>query len=76
MQNRGGGIGIEPRYGHGFFIQEHRGVSLLHRGGTITGFGAFVVVVPEYRFAVIIFANRTGAILRKSLEKAWRCYFR
>ncbi|MCA1592762.1 MAG: beta-lactamase family protein [Acidobacteria bacterium] len=58
------------RYGHGFFIQEHRGVHLLHHGGTINGFGAFVVIVPEHRFAVIIFANRTGAILGKSLEKA------
>jgi CubicO group peptidase (beta-lactamase class C family) len=58
------------QYGHGFFIQEHRGVHLLHHGGTINGFGAFVVIVPEHRFAVIIFANRTGAILSKSLEKA------
>jgi CubicO group peptidase (beta-lactamase class C family) len=58
------------KYGHGFFIQEHRGVHLLHHGGTINGFGAFVVIVPEYRFAVIIFTNRTGAILGKSLEKA------
>ena len=58
------------RYGHGFFIQEHRGVHLLHHGGTINGFGAFVVIVPEHRLAVIIFANRTGAILNKSLERA------
>lgn len=58
------------RYGHGFFIQEHRGVHLLHHGGTINGFGAFVVMVPEHRLAVIIFANRTGAILSRSLERA------
>lgn len=58
------------KYGHGFFIQEHRGVHMLHHGGTINGFGAFVVIVPEHRFALIIFANRTGAILSKSLEKA------
>ena len=58
------------KYGHGFFIQEHRGVHLLHHGGTINGFGAFVVMAPKYRFAVIIFANRTGSILSKSLEKA------
>ena len=58
------------KYGHGFFIQEHRGVHLLHHGGTINGFGAFVVMAPEYRCAVIIFANRTGSILSKSLEKA------
>jgi len=58
------------QYGHGFFIQEHRGVHLLHHGGTINGFGAFVAIVPEHRFAIMIFANRTGAILSKSLEKA------
>lgn len=29
------------KYGHGFFIQEHRGVHLLHHGGTITGFWRF-----------------------------------
>lgn len=58
------------KYGHGFFIQQHRGVHVLHHGGTINGFGAFVLIVPEHRFAVIIFTNRTGAILSKSLEKA------
>lgn len=58
------------KYGQGFFIQEHRGIHLLHHGGTINGFGAFVVMVPAHRFAVIIFSNRTGAILSKSLEKA------
>ena len=39
---------------HGFFVQEHRG--LAHPapgGGTINGFGAFLVLVPEKRFAVI-----------------------
>jgi CubicO group peptidase (beta-lactamase class C family) len=58
------------KYGHGFFIQEHRGIHLLHHGGTINGFGAFVVMAPEHKFAIIMFANRTGAILSKSLEKA------
>jgi len=57
-------------YGHGFFIQEHLGVHLLYHGGTINGFGAFVVIAPERRFAVLIFTNRTGAILSASLEKA------
>lgn len=58
------------KYGHGLFIQEHRGVHLLHHGGEIPGFGAFVVMAPEYRFAIIIFANKTGAILSKSVQKA------
>lgn len=58
------------QYGHGFFIQEHRGVHLLHHGGEIPGFGAFVAMAPKHRFAVIIFTNRSGAILSKSVEKA------
>ena len=58
------------KYGHGLFIQEHRGVHILHHGGTIGGYGAFLAMGPEHRFAVIIFANRTGAILSKSVEKA------
>jgi len=58
------------KYGHGLFIQDYRGVHLLHHGGIIIGFGAFVIMVPEQRFAVIALANRTGSILGKSLEKA------
>jgi len=64
------GLFESAKYGHGFFIQEHRGVHVLHHGGIISGFGAFVVIAPEHRFAIIIFTNRTGAILSKSLEKA------
>ena len=60
----------DAKYGHGLFIQEHRGVHMLHHGGTIGGYGAFLAMAPEHRFAVIIFANRTGAILSKSVEKA------
>lgn len=58
------------RYGHGLFTLEYRGVRLLHHGGVINGFGAFVLMAPEHRFAVIILANRTGSILGRSLEKA------
>jgi CubicO group peptidase (beta-lactamase class C family) len=58
------------RYGHGFFIQEYRGEHILHHGGTIDGFGSYIVIAPQQRFAVIIFANRTGSILSKSLQKA------
>ncbi|HEY9285750.1 MAG TPA: serine hydrolase domain-containing protein [Pyrinomonadaceae bacterium] len=58
------------RYGHGLFIQEHRGVRLLHHGGVINGFGAFVLLAPAHRVAVIVLANRTGSILGRSLEKA------
>ncbi|HZI17360.1 MAG TPA: serine hydrolase domain-containing protein [Pyrinomonadaceae bacterium] len=58
------------QYGHGLFLHEYRGVRVLHHGGIINGFGAFVLMAPEQRFAVILLANRTGSILGKSLEKA------
>ncbi len=58
------------KYGHGFFILEHRGVRLLHHGGAINGFGAFVLLAPEHRLAIIVLANRSGSILGKTVEKA------
>lgn len=58
------------KYGHGFFTLEYRGARLLHHGGVINGFGAFVLMAPDHRVAVIILANRTGSILGKTLEKA------
>ena len=62
------------QYGHGFFLQEHRGVRILHHGGTIVGFGAFIVLVPEKRFAVVVMANRTGTILGKTVEAAMELF--
>ena len=58
------------KYGHGFFALEYRGVRLLHHGGVINGFGAFVLMAPEHRLAVVVLANRTGSILGKTVEKA------
>jgi CubicO group peptidase (beta-lactamase class C family) len=58
------------KYGHGLFVTEYRGVRVLHHGGTINGFGAFVLMAPEHRVAVIVLANRTGAILGRTVEKA------
>lgn len=57
-------------YGHGLFILNYRGVRVLHHGGVINGFGAFVLLAPEHRFAVIVLANRTGSILGRTVEKA------
>lgn len=61
-------------YGHGFFLQEHRGLHILHHGGTIPGFGAFVVLVPDKRFAVILLANKTGTILGRTAETAMELF--
>jgi len=58
------------KYGHGLFLQEHRGLRVLQHGGTINGFGSLIVMVPEHRFAVIVFANKSGSLLGKTVEKA------
>jgi CubicO group peptidase (beta-lactamase class C family) len=62
------------KYGHGFFIQEHRGLRILHHGGIIPGFGAFMVLVPEKQFAVIVMANKSGAVFGKTTEKAMELF--
>lgn len=62
------------KYGHGFFLQEHRGLPTVFHGGTINGFGAFMLLVPEKRFAVIVMANKTGTALGKTTEKAMELF--
>lgn len=62
------------QYGHGFFLQEHRGLRILHHGGIINGFGAFIVLVPEERFAVVLMANKTGTIMGRTAEVAMELF--
>ena len=38
--------------------------------GLLPGFGALLQMVPLQRFAVIVLANRSGALLNKTAEKA------
>jgi CubicO group peptidase (beta-lactamase class C family) len=58
------------RQGYGMRVGTIRGVRVVeHRGGT-TGFGALLRMAPEHRFAVIILANSTLALLSKTTEKA------
>ncbi|MDX6693687.1 MAG: hypothetical protein QOF02_1290 [Blastocatellia bacterium] len=58
------------RQGYGMRVGTYRGVRLVeHRGGT-TGFGALLRMAPEHRFAVIILANSTLALLSKTTDKA------
>jgi CubicO group peptidase (beta-lactamase class C family) len=62
------------QYGYGFFIQDHRGVRVLHHGGTIVGFGAFIVLVPDKKFAVVVMANKTGTIMGRTTEAAMELF--
>ncbi|HEY3138432.1 MAG TPA: serine hydrolase [Blastocatellia bacterium] len=58
------------KYGYGLIIQNFRGVQMVWHGGSIGGFGAMFVMVPQQRFAVIILGNKTGRWMYKTAEKA------
>src|SRR4029450_3468067 len=58
------------RYGYGLFVHDHRGVHVVWHAGLIPGFGALLQMVPTQRFAVIVLANKSGALLNKTAEKA------
>jgi len=49
-------------YGFGVMIEEYEGLDVRQHGGNITGYGAFVLWVPERRFAVALLANVTWSL--------------
>jgi len=58
------------RYGYGVFLHDHRGVQVVWHAGLLPGFGALLQMVPLQHFAVIVLANKGGALLNKTAEKA------
>jgi CubicO group peptidase (beta-lactamase class C family) len=58
------------KYGYGLFIHDFRGMQVVWHAGLIPGFGALFQMVPAERFAVIILANRSEALLNRTAEKA------
>jgi CubicO group peptidase (beta-lactamase class C family) len=58
-------------YGYGFFLQDFRGYRVAEHGGTQVGFSCEVKIVPERNFAIIVFANRDGVRLNKTVGKAF-----
>jgi CubicO group peptidase (beta-lactamase class C family) len=49
------GAGID--YGWGLFREPYRGLSLLGHGGTVNGYGASILTVPDQGFVVVIMLN-------------------
>jgi CubicO group peptidase (beta-lactamase class C family) len=60
----------DGKYGYGIFIHDYRGMQVVWHAGLIPGFGALLQMVPAERFAVIILANRSEALLKRTAEKA------
>jgi CubicO group peptidase (beta-lactamase class C family) len=66
----GGAAGDHTQVAYGLVERKHHGVRVLQHGGSRPGSGSVVRLAPEHHFAVIILANRTGAFLPKTLERA------
>ena len=62
------------KYGYGLTIRDFRGVHMVQHGGSRAGYGSLIWMVPDQRFAVIILANRSGASLDKTAEKAMEMF--
>lgn len=58
------------RYGYGLFIQDYRGVRLVHHHGLVGGFGSMITMVPAQRTAVIVLDNKGRITLARTAEKA------
>lgn len=58
------------RYGYGLMISDYRAVHVIEHGGSRSGYGSIIKMVPEHRFAVIVLGNKTGVALNKTAEKA------
>lgn len=62
--------GSESKYGYGLNIGMSQGLRVVSHGGSRSGYGSTIRMVPEKRFGVIILGNRTGASLNKTVDKA------
>jgi CubicO group peptidase (beta-lactamase class C family) len=57
-------------YGYGLTLAEFRGVHMVEHNGSRMGYGSSIRMAPEQRVAVIVLANRSGASLPATTEKA------
>jgi CubicO group peptidase (beta-lactamase class C family) len=49
-------------YGFGIMIDEYRGLDVRQHGGNTTGFGTYLLWVPERRFAVALLTNVSSSL--------------
>lgn len=57
-------------YGYGLFRYAQRGVEIVEHAGGIPGFTSLFKLIPEHDFAIIVLANRSGAIFSDSAMQA------
>ena len=62
--------GGDSEYGYGLSLRTQRGVRIVQHGGSRSGYGSSITMVPERQFGVVVLANRSGASLPRSAAKA------
>jgi CubicO group peptidase (beta-lactamase class C family) len=53
----------QPGYGYTFWEDRSFGIPAFSHGGSMTGYGAFLYVIPEHRFGVFIAYNQESSVL-------------
>jgi CubicO group peptidase (beta-lactamase class C family) len=62
--------GSSNRYGYGVTLGEWRGLPAVQHGGSRSGYGSIIRMVPSRGFGVVVLANRSGATLTRTTEAA------
>ena len=62
--------GSANKYGYGVQVGDWRGVQVVEHGGSRSGYGSVIRMVPSRRFGVVVLANRTGVSLTTSATAA------
>lgn len=57
-------------YGYGLLGFESNGVKTVSHGGVSSGYGSTIMFAPDYKFAVIVLANRNGETLPRTRQLA------
>jgi len=58
--------GATNQYGYGVRVGEWRGLQVVEHGGSRSGYGSIVRMVPSQRFGVVVLANRSGVSLTRT----------
>lgn len=62
--------GSDSSYGYGLNLGVMHGVRVVQHGGSRSGYGSTIRMIPERQFGVIVLANRSGASLPRTVDRA------
>lgn len=62
--------GSSNKYGYGVTLVEWRGLQVVQHGGSRSGYGSTIRIVPSRRFGVVVLANRSGVTLPRTVDAA------